>query len=397
MINRDAYLKQLINFKDDQVIKVLTGIRRCGKSTVLQIYKNYLLSQGISEERIIYINFEDMDFAHIVDAPALHEFIKPLLSPRGMNYIMLDEVQKVKDFQIAIDSLYIKKNVDIYITGSNAFLLSGELATLLSGRYIEIAMLPLSFAEYIAYLGNTNNMARKYNNYLMYSSFPQAVSYGNDMSKVRPYLDGIYNTVLMKDVIQHRKLTDNMMLESVVNFIFDNIGNLLSTNKIATSMSASGRSIGVHTVESYLSALMDSYLIYRCKRYDVRGKQYLKTGDKYYVCDIGLRYHLLGAKQTDLGRMLENVVFLELLRRGFNVYIGKTSGREIDFVAQKGDSTDYYQVALSVRDEATLARELSALQGVQDNHPKYLLTLDEDMPLNHNGVRQINALDWLLG
>ncbi|HNW83754.1 MAG TPA: ATP-binding protein [bacterium] len=395
MIKRDSYLKKLIGFKDHPLIKVITGIRRCGKSTLLELFREYLLENGVKNDQIISINFEDMNFSDLDNAQKLYDFVNSSLKKNAKNYVFLDEIQKVADFQKAVDSLYIKKNVDIYITGSNAHLLSGELATLLSGRYVEIEMLPLSFKEYIEFTGK-NDLSRKFADYVRYSSFPFAVYLNNDAGKVRDYLSGIYNTVILRDVAAKKKIADILMLESVVRFMFDNIGSLLSTKKIADTMTFDGRKISTHTVESYISALMDSFIIYRAKRYDVKGKQYLKTNDKYYICDIGLRSFLLGNKGGDAGYVLENVIYLELLRRGYDVYVGKVGDKEVDFVAIKQDTVEYYQVALTVRDENKLKTELASLQAISDHNPKYLLTLDDDPPANHNGIRQINAIDFLM-
>ncbi|HPA57766.1 MAG TPA: ATP-binding protein, partial [bacterium] len=379
MIKRDMYLKKLIGFKDHPLIKVITGIRRCGKSTLLELYREYLLENGVKNDQIISINFEDMNFSNLDDAQKLHDFVGSRLKKNAKNYVFLDEIQKVADFQKAVDGLYIKKNVDIYITGSNAHLLSGELATLLSGRYVEIEMLPLSFKEYIEFAGK-NDLSRKFADYVRYSSFPFAVYLNNDAGKVRDYLSGIYNTVILKDVVAKKKIADILMLESVVRFMFNNIGSLLSTKKIADTMTSDGRKISTHTVESYISALIDSFIIYRAKRYDVKGKQYLKTNDKYYICDIGLRSFLLGNKGGDAEYVLENVIYLELLRRGYDVYVGKVKDKEVDFVAIKQDTVEYYQVALTVRDENKLRTELASLEAISDHNPKYLLTLDDDPP-----------------
>lgn len=396
MIQRKMYLDKLIGFRDQQLIKVVTGIRRCGKSTLLAMFQKHLLEQGVTQEQIIAINMEDMTFAALDDAKKLHDYISNCLLPDKMNYVFLDEVQIVKDFQKAVDSLFLKTNVDLYITGSNAYLLSGELATLLSGRYVEIAMLPLSFREYLTFLGDQTELGRKFSNYLQYSSFPYAVNLKNNPDQVRDYLSGIYHTVILKDVISRRRISDPMMLESVVRFLFDNIGNLLSTSKIANTMTSSGRAISTHTVESYLSALTDSFILYKAKRYDIKGKQFLKTNDKYYLCDIGLRYFLLGNTGKDHGHILENVVYLELVRRGYEVSIGKVGNQEVDFIARKGDQLEYYQVAQTVRQQETLNRELSVLEAITDHHPKYLLTQDDDPPASFNGIRKQNVIDFLL-
>lgn len=313
-----------------------------------------------------------------------------------MNYIFLDEIQHVENFEKAVDSLFIKKNVDLYITGSNAYFMSGELATLLSGRYIELKMLPLSFGEYC--MGNTANIpvSEKYRLYIENSSFPYTLNYNNDEKQVREYLSGLYNTVLLKDVVARYRISDVMMLESVVKFVFDNIGNQLSTTKIANTMTSDGRKVDQKTVEKYVKALLDSLMIYQTKRYNIKGKQYLKTLEKYYVVDIGLRYMLLGKRNTDIGHILENVIYLELLRRGYDVYVGLINDVEVDFVAMNEDGITYFQVVASVRDEKTLERELGSLQKITDHYPKYILTLDDDPIADYDGIKRMNALDWLL-
>lgn len=397
MISRELYLDKLIGFKDKKLIKIITGIRRCGKSTLFELYQQYLMDNGVDKEQIISVNFEDVDYNELKDYKKLHNYIKDKLLADKMNYVFLDEIQLVPDFQIAVDSLYIKKNIDLYITGSNAYMLSGEIATLLSGRYIEIQMLPLSFKEFVNALNSTENISRKYTRYTTESSFPQVLEFEGDQDKIREYLGGIYNTIILKDIIARKKIADYMMLDSLVRFMFNNIGNMTSTNNIANTMKSQGRAITVHTVERYLNALTDSYILYRVGRYDVKGKQYLKTGDKYYLADIGLRYYLLGRKNADFGYILENIIYLELLRRGNKIYTGKVGNNEIDFITETKDGlTEYYQVALTVREEKTLKRELLPLESIKDHNTKYLLTLDEDPQVSHNGIKQINALDWLM-
>ena len=396
MIPRDDYLNFLIRSKDKQIIKVISGIRRCGKSTLFELYKEYLLNTGIEGNQIISINFEDIDYEELLDYHKLYQYITNKLLPDKMNYIFLDEIQHVPDFEKAVDSLFIKKNVDLYITGSNAYFMSGELATFLSGRYIELKMLPLSFAEYC--IGNSDNIpiSEKYKLYIENSSFPYILNYNNDVNEINVYLTGIYNTVLLKDVVARYKIADVMMLESVVRFVFDNIGNQLSTTKIANTMTSAGRKIDSKTVEKYMSALIDSLMIYQAKRYNIKGKQYLKTLNKYYAVDIGLRYMLLGKRSTDVGHILENVIYLELLRRGYDVYVGQIGDLEVDFVAMNGNGMTYFQVAASVRDNETLKRELGSLQKINDHYPKYILTLDDDPMADYDGIKRINALDWLL-
>ena len=395
-ISRDEYLEHIKSFKDKKVIKVVTGIRRCGKSTLLEMYQDYLKDQGIDELHIININFEDYDNIDFQNPKKLHEHIMQRIMDKDMYYIFLDEIQNVRDFPRVVDSLNLKKNIDIYITGSNAYMLSAEIATLLAGRYIEIKMLPLSFKEYVDSTGERKELNRKYSDYLRLSSFPYATELEGDEKRVREYLDGIYSTVILKDIITRKKISDPMMLESVIRFIFDNIGNITSTKKISDTMTSNGRGIDVKTVEKYISALMESFVIYQAKRFDVKGKNYLKTLDKYYVIDIGLRYMLLGSRSTDVGHILENIIYLELIRRGNQVYVGKYDDMEVDFVAMNRDGIAYYQVAATVRDKNTLKRELAPLQKIADHYPKYILTLDEDPDADYEGIRRINALEFLL-
>ena len=395
MIERNEYLENLISFKDKNLIKVITGIRRCGKSTMFELYQSYLKENGVEEEQIITVNLEDGDYRAIRTSEKLYQYVESKLVKSNKNYVFLDEVQQVENFQEAVDWLYVKKNVDLYITGSNAFLLSGELATLLSGRYVEIKMFPLSFKEYIsAYPGNTNTGAL-YMNYLQNSSFPGALELARKQD-IRVYLEGIYNTILLKDIVTRKKISDPSMLQSVVEFMFDNIGNMYSSTKIANAMTSSGRKISVPTVENYLSALCDSFILYKVGRYDIKGKQYLATGAKYYVADIGLRYFILGTKQADMGHILENIVYLELIRRGYEVHIGKVGDAEVDFIAIGAEGEEYYQVSQTVLEEQTLKRELSSLDAIKDHNPKYLLTMDYTPLTSYNGIKQVNVLEWLL-
>jgi hypothetical protein len=397
VIQRTEYLNKLIAFKDKQLIKIVTGIRRCGKSTLLRLYQDYLRKQGIAEEQIISINFEDLDYEELTAYKKLHAYLKERLVKGKTTYIFLDEVHHVDDFPKVVDSLYIRENVDIYITGSNAYMLSSEIATLISGRYVQIEMLPLSFKEYMESTGSMEERGIKYTEYLQNSSFPYALELKNRPDEIRDYLEGIFNTIVIKDIVNRKKITDPMMLKSVLRFVFDNIGNQLSSKKIADTMTSEGRKIDTKTVEKYLEALSESYVIYQARRYNIKGKQYLKTLEKYYVVDIGMRYMLLGSRQIDAGHILENVVYLELLRRGFEVYVGKVNEYEVDFVAQNSKGTTYFQVALSVRDEKTLERELRPLQAIRDHYPKFLLTLDDDPEVQYDGIRRVNARDWLLG
>lgn len=400
-IERIQFSERLEKYKDKHIIKVITGIRRCGKSTLLKMFRNKLLKNGVQENQIIYLNFEDFDNYELLNPKNLHDYIKNHLVKDKMNYIFLDEIQNVKEFQRVIDSIFLNDNADIYITGSNAYLLSGELATLLSGRYVTIEMLPLSFKEFFQ---TQKNLSRTeiYRLYVELSSFPYALNFLEDekgtfeRKAVLDYLSGVYSTIVLKDVVLREKISDTKMLESVVRFIFDSIGNPISSKKIADTMTSSGRKIDTKTVEKYLSALQESFIIYEAKRYDAKGKTYLKLLEKYYASDIGLRFLLLGQKANDVGHILENVVYLELIRRGYSVFVGKVDDTEIDFVAQNSQGNTYIQVSASVRDENTLKRELRPLQALNDNYPKILLTLDEDPDCDYNGIQKRNVLDWLL-
>lgn len=395
MVERKVYLEDLIHFKDKRIIKVITGIRRCGKSTMFELYQEYLKTQEIREEQILTVNLEDGEFRALKESEQLYEYVCGRLIPDSMNYVFLDEIQQISDFQKAVDWLYVKKNVDLYITGSNAFLLSGELATLLSGRYVEIKMLPLSFKEYASAFLEDTNISMLYMNYLTNSSFPGTLEFSRKKD-IRAYLEGIYNTILMKDVVTRKKIADPAMLQNVIEFIFDNIGNLCSSTKIANAMTSAGKKISVPTVESYIGALKDSFIVYKAGRYDIKGKQYLSAGAKYYAADIGLRYFLLGTKQTDQGHILENIVYLELLRRGYEVYVGKAGDAEVDFIAVNEEGEEYYQVAYTVMEENVLKRELAPLDSIHDHNPKYLLTMDFTPLTSYNGIKQINVLEWLL-
>lgn len=400
-IERIQFSERLEKYKDKHIIKVITGIRRCGKSTLLKMFRNKLLKNGVQENQIIYLNFEDFDNYELLNPKNLHDYIKNHLVKDKMNYIFLDEIQNVKEFQRVIDSIFLNDNADIYITGSNAYLLSGELATLISGRYVTIEMLPLSFKEFFQ---TQKNLSRTeiYRLYVELSSFPYALNFLEDekgtfeRKAVLDYLSGVYSTIVLKDVVLREKISDTKMLESVVRFIFDSIGNPISAKKIADTMTSSGRKIDTKTVEKYLSALQESFIIYEAKRYDAKGKTYLKLLEKYYAADIGLCFLLLGQKANDVGHILENVVYLELIRRGYSVFVGKVDDTEIDFVAQNSQGNTYIQVSASVRDENTLKRELRPLQALNDNYPKILLTLDEDPDCDYNGIQKRNVLDWLL-
>lgn len=397
LILRDEYLQTLKDFQNKDIIKIVTGIRRCGKSTLLQLFQRYLTETGVDNNHIIAINFEDYDYEELRQPKELYKYIKSRLIDEQMYYVFFDEIQNVEDFPKVVDSLNLKSNVDLYLTGSNAYMLSSEIATFLSGRYVEIKMLPLSFKEYVLATGDNRELGVKYQKYLKFSSFPYAMMLEEKDAVIGQYLESIYSTVILKDIISRKKFTDVMMLESVIRFMFDNIGNLTSTKKISDTMTSDGRKVDAKTVEKYITALEESFIVYKAKRYDVKGKNYLKTLDKYYVVDIGLRFMLLGSKNADTGHILENIIYLELIRRGYKVYVGKLENEEVDFVAMNSKGTVYYQVAATVREASTLERELRPLQKIADHYPKYILTLDEDPDADYDGIRRINALQFLLG
>ena len=407
-IDRKEYLDFLVKSKDRQIIKVVSGVRRCGKSTLFEIYKDFLLENGVAKNQIISINFEDMDYEELTDYKKLYEYIKSKMIGDKKNYIFLDEIQHVDKFEKVVDSLFIKENTDLYITGSNAYFMSSELATLLSGRYIELKMLPLSFKEYYQVKLEYEKLEQKenrtlktliqyYNEYIVNSSFPYTLQLDSDLKNIHEYLSGIYNSVLLKDIVARLKISDVMRLESVVKYIFDNIGNLTSLSKIANTLTSMGRKTDAKTIEKYIRGLTDSLLVHEVSRYNIKGKEFLSTLSKYYVTDLGLRQMILGNRNIDMGHILENIIYLELLRRKGNVYVGQFDKNEIDFVVINSNEIEYYQVALTVLDENTLKRELDAFKNIKDNYPKYLITLDDVMVnTDYDGIKVVNALEWLL-
>ena len=396
MIERKEYLEKLIRFKDKDLIKVVTGIRRCGKSTLFELFIDYLKQIGIKDDQIININLEDADYS-FQNYKELYDYINKRLDPQKQFYIFLDEVQNVPMFQKAVDSLYIKKNVDVYITGSNAYLLSGELATLLSGRYVEIKMLPLSFKEYVTAFSETNYQ-KLFLEYMKNGGMPGNINIlQSNPEDIDKYLDGIFSTIVYKDIMARNNISDKLLLESILKFMFDSIGSPISTKKISDTLTSKGMSTSNHTVENYITAFIESFLIYKAERFDVKGKNLLARDYKFYSVDTGLRSYLLGKKaDSDMGHILENIVYLELLRRGYKVYVGKIDDLEVDFVAENRNGLKYYQVALTVRDEKVLERELKSLQKTGDHYPKYLLTLDMDLEADYDGITKLNVIDWLL-
>ena len=404
MIRRTHYLEQLNQWREKEVIKVVTGIRRCGKSTLLQQFQEELLAQGIDAKHIIYLNLEDLQNEPLLDYHALYEYILSRIGKDGTYYVFLDEIQMVMDFQKAIDSLSLKKNADIYITGSNAYLLSGELATLLSGRYIEINMLPFSFREYSEMKGTSGEAV--FADYLRWGGMPYIAMQEDPQTMADVYLEGIYNTIVVKDVelrmqrreadSNSRRVSDLSLLKNVARYLADAIGNPISVSKIAGFIASTGRKVSQTTISDYVEALVEPYIFYPAQRFDVLGKQLLKTNGKYYIADLGLRRHMVAKSNYDLGLSLENVVYFELLRRGYIVNVGKWKDLEVDFVARKGEARIYVQVTASMTDPSTFEREMRPLREIPDNYPKIVLTLDRFSDGDYEGILVRNAIDWLL-
>ena len=397
LIQREQYLDFLRRHKDQDVIKVVSGVRRCGKSTLFELFKQELLASGVKANQIISINFEDLESEPLQDYHALHEYIVERLIPETPVYVFLDEVQHVPQFEKVVGSLFIKPNVDIYITGSNAYFMSSDIATLLTGRYVQIEMLPLSFKEFhSAYSQKNLSDMDIYNLYIEHSSFPRLV-HVEDNESIDEYLESILNTVILKDIVTRLKITDVPLLLDIIKYLLANIGSLINPTKIANTLTSYGRKTDNKTVEKYLQGLKDGLLIYEVDRFDVKGKILLQRNAKYYVVDSAFRKFLLSRTDSDRGHILENIVYLELVRRGYRVYVGHLQNGEIDFVAKKPHRLEYYQVSYTVMADTTLQRELSPMEQLDDNYPKYLLTMDVlHKTDNHNGIVQKNVLDWLL-
>ena len=398
MVIRKAYLEQLKSWKDEMVVKVVTGIRRCGKSTLLMQYQDYLRENGVAENQIISINFEELEYEHLLDYRALYGYIKERLCADKMTYIFLDEIQKVPDFQKVVDSLYVKKNTDVY------YMLSGDLATLLTGRYVEISMLPLSFKEYLDITGGNPETA--FADYMRNGALPYIAVMDKTQEKVDTYLEGIYNTVIVKDIEERqsrkesdpgkRKVNDIALLKSIARFLASSIGSPISIKSVTDYLISSGRRVSSNTVSDYMEALAESYVFYPAERFDVVGKQLLKSNKKWYMVDLGLRNHILPRRNYDLGFSIENIVFFELLHRGYQVNIGKYENAEIDFVAQKQGVLTYFQVTADMTAQPTFDREMSSFYRMKDNYEKIVLTLDRFTLGNYEGIKVINVLDWLM-
>ena len=399
MKNRALYLSKLIQFKDKPLIKVITGIRRCGKSTLLSLFEKHLIADGIDEAHVIRINLESFEFDEITTYKALHAYIKERMhdnTPRY--YVLLDEVQLIPGWEKAVNALLVDANVDVYITGSNAHLLSSELSTLLSGRYVEIKMQPLSFKEFLDFTGTDRAEQHQimFDQYLEFGGLPTVVELLEHVETIGPFLEGIYNTVLMKDVVERNSVRDPALLESILKFLAANVGSIVSTKKISDYLSSSGRKTTSDTIDNYLKMLESAFIIYKANRYDLKGKMFLKTLEKYYMVDMGIRNRLAGLRNTDYGHVLENVVYLELIRRGYEVSIGKIGTLEVDFIAEKTNERIYYQVSATVLDEASKTRELRPLQAIADNYPKYMLTMDQTIFSDYAGIKVQNIIDFLL-
>ncbi|MEG1407707.1 MAG: ATP-binding protein [Ruthenibacterium sp.] len=405
MVERKEYMRQLLAWKDEQVIKVVTGIRRCGKSTLLKQYQAYLKENGVLEEQIVAVNFEELEYEDLLDYKKLYAYIKERLCGDKTTYIFLDEIQKVPSFEKVVDSLYVKDHTDVYITGSNAYMLSGDLATLLTGRYVEVSMLPLSFREYCEITSDVSDSA--FAAYMQDGGMPYLACMDRTTEKADAYLEGIYNTVIVKDIEDRqnrkesdpdkRKITDITLLKTIARYLASVVGSPVSVRGVTDYLTSNGRKVSPNTVDDYMDALAESFIFYPVERFDIVGKQLLKANKKWYVVDLGLRNHILPRKNYDLGFSIENVVYFELLRRGYKVNIGKYGACEVDFIAQKQGVLAYYQVTADMTAQETFTREMKPLQSIRDNYEKIVLTLDRFSLGNYDGIRVVNVVDWLNG
>ena len=405
MVQREEYLQKLILWRDEQVIKVVTGIRRCGKSTLLAQFQAYLKDDGVEDRQIVSLNFEELENEELLDYRTLYQALTARLCPDKTTYIFLDEVQKVPEFEKVVDSLYVKDRVDIYITGSNSYMLSGELATLLSGRYVELSILPLSFREYCQ-LQPSGEKDALFAAFLQDGGFPYIASMNRSKEKVDMYLEGIYNTIIIKDIEERqrrrdtdpkrRKVADIALLKAIAEFLAGSVGNPISVKGIADYITSTGRKVSQNTMADYIEVLSEAFVFYPAERFDIIGKQLMKMNQKLYIVDLGIRRYLLSRRDYDLGFSLENVVYLELLRRGYGVNVGRVGNTEVDFVAKKDDRYHYFQVTATMLDPATFEREITPLRNIRDNYPKTILTLDRMTLGNYDGIEAVNAVDWLL-
>ena len=406
MIPRDVYMNSLLAFKDKDLVKIVTGIRRCGKSTLLNMFAEKLMESGILRENIIRLNFESLRYEYIKDYRSLYEEVAGRIVGSGKYYVILDEVQMVGGWPRAVNSFRVDFDVDIYITGSNAFLLSSDFSTLLSGRYVEIKMLPLSFKEYLRFnsFGPNVSVEQKFETYLKYGGMPVVSQYNLRQEDISMALEGIYSSVILRDVIERNKITDQALLRKLVLFLTDNVGNFTSPSRIGNVLAHEGeltenkkKSPAGKTISGYIEALEKAYVFYNVNRYDLKGKQYLKTQNKHYIVDTGIRNMLLGYRDVDRGRILENVVYFEILRRGYDAAVGKIGEKEVDFIAFKPEEKIYYQVTETLAGEGTRERELAPLRRIPDNYEKVVLSLDRNFVTSYDGIKVMNIIDWLTG
>jgi predicted AAA+ superfamily ATPase len=395
MKTRDKYLTKLIQYKDNEFVKVITGVRRSGKSSLLQLFKEYLLNQNVTKEKIIEINYEKFIFEELKDGKKLHKYIIDKIVDDSKVYILIDEVQEVEEWAKVVNSLRVSLNSDIYVTGSNSRMFLGEHLTYLSGRYIELKVYPLSFEEFLSFKSYKKlNVEDAFNEYLRIGSFP-AVSLTKNVQLIEAITAGLFDSIFSRDIILKGRIKDEGTFFKVAKFVMENIGNNLSANSIKNTLLSNGHKISSDTVDSYLKLMCDAHVLYQCERYDIRGKERLKTNGKYYVVDTGLRNRLIGYRQGNLGHVIENIVFLELLRRGYEVTVGKNLSYEVDFIAVKNAEPIYFQVSLTALEESILSREMQSLSKINDQYPKYLITMDK-VDLSKNGIKHLNLFDFLL-
>ena len=399
LIRRNDYVQWLNKYRDKQVIKVVTGLRRVGKSKIFELYIDELKASGVSAEQIVLINFEEMENAALKEKTALYQYIISKTQPDKMLYVLLDEIQAVPQFEEVVDSLFVKPNIDVYITGSNAKFLSSEIATVLTGRYVEINVLPLSFKEYCDHYSFTGKDRRAlFMDYITYGAMPGMTMFELGSSEQREYIEGVYKTILEKDVLKRNSGASRQLVEHILSYLMYNIGCLTTAKRMTDYINSNTAKVSYNTVSSYFDTLQDCFFIYKADRYDVVGKEYLKLINKYYVTDFGFKYYILNNRMVEIPQILENLVFLELKRRRYKIATGKVDDKEVDFIVK--DTTDqikYIQVAATVMEEEKLKQELRPFAEIRDNYPKYIITLDDYFVADHGGVKTINAIDFLLG
>ena len=405
LINRPEYLNQLIQNKDIDLIKIVTGIRRCGKSSLLDLFHQYLLDYNVPNNNIIHMNMESLRYRELTDYLSFYDYVSALIPSTGKTYLIFDELQVIEHWEKAIESFRLDYDVDIYITGSNAYLLSSELSTFLSGRYVEIRMLPLSFKEFLSFykFEEAITMDEKFQKYVQFGGMPVLSEFQFNEVRASQALEGIYSTVIIRDILRRNNQVDQNTLHKIILFLCSNIGSITSPNNIGNVLStegdipsSKGRNIAGRTVDKYIAMLRNAFFFYTVERYDVKGKQLLKTLGKHYIVDTGFRNLLLGYRNDDRGHILENIVFLELLRRDYHVYIGKIGDKEVDFIAEKPNDKLYIQVTESIQSPQTRERELRPLQVINDNYEKIILSMDRDFITSYDGIKSINLIDWLL-